>query len=284
MPTAREKYGPRLDAIPALARFCDQADRLVRADDPATLWDVQPSFHDLLATDVLEAFVAHELHAVATRPHHFLIGSSDYHAPLVETPAYSLVVKLLTPDVLASGQVVSLTEHTMLAAWAGRVDVERFTLEPPFRIDVFDRSKRLAAAPPATLLPGMVARFSAPSETFRLRLPQPAVLIQLLSATVAPLRWVFHPETLEPVRAAAARLSSSRLQFTCQTLAALGSPSSIPALERLTAHPEHYVRWAAIQGICAISRDEGIACLRRAATDDHPHVRRAAERTLARVG
>lgn len=284
MAAARDKYGSRLDAIPALAKFCEQADALVRAGDPATLWDVQPCFQELLTTDVVEAFVAHELHAIATRPHHFLIGSSDVHAPLVETAAYSLVVKRLTPDALASGPIVSLTEHTLLAVRAGSVEVERFALAPPFRIDVFDRSARLVRSPPATLGPGMVARFRAPGETFRLRLDAPAILIQLLSSIVAPVRWIFHPDTLEPVRAAAARLSSSRLQFTCRTLAALGSPSSIPALQKLTAHPEHYVRWAAIQGICAISRDDGIACLRRATSDEHPHVRRAAERTLLAVG
>jgi hypothetical protein len=282
MPTVREKYGQRLDAIPALARFCEQAEALVRADDPETFWDVEPFFQELLATDVVEAFVAYELDAIARRPFHFLIGSSEFHAPLVETASYALVVKVLPPEALASAPVVSLTEHMLLAVWDGPVEVERLALQRPFRNDVFDRSARLVAMPSTTLVPGMVARFRSPSEAFRLRLERPAVLIQLQSATVASLRWVFSPDTLEPVRAAAARLSSSRLQFTCHTLAALGSPTSIPALKKLTAHPEHYVRWAAIQSICAISRDDGLECLRLASEDDHPHVRRAAEKTLAR--
>jgi hypothetical protein len=281
MSTARDRYGRRLDAIPALAQFCERADEVVRAGDPDTFWDVQPSFHELLKTDIVEAFVTYELGVIAERPLHFVLGSSDFHAPLVETDAYSLVIKVLPPEV-ALGPLGSLTEHTLVAVWEGRADLETLALEPPFRIDVFDRSKRLVPASRTALVPGVVGGVRAPAETFRLHLERPTVVIQLQSATVASLRWVFHPETLEPVRATAARLGSSRLQFTCQTLGALGSPSSIPALKRLVAHPEHYVRWAAIQGICAISREEGITCLQRAlADDDHPHIRRAASETLA---
>jgi len=279
--SGREKYGRRLDAMPALAAFCERADAVVRAGDPGTFRDVQPFFAELLSSDLVGAFVAHELDAIAHRAIHFIPGSSDFHAPIVETPAYSLVVKLLPPEI-ALGPLGTLTEHTMLAVWDGRAEVETLALEAPFRIDAFDRTRALRSVARTPLAPRAIAAFEAPGETFRLHLERPTIIVQLQSETVAPLRWVFDPATHAPVRAVASRLSSSRLQFTCRTLAALGSPSSIPALRRLTAHPEHYVRWAAVQSICAISRDEGIACLQQALHDDHPHIRRAAASTLAR--
>lgn len=282
MLTIRDEYRARLDANPALERFCEHAEALVRADDPETFWDVQPFFQDLLTTNLVEAFVEHELRAVAGTPLHFMGRSSELHTPLVETAAYALTLRFRSPQALVPQPVVSIAEHTLLAAWSGRVDVETFTLAPPFRNEVFDRSQRLVPTRSIALVPGMVVRFESPAEAFRLHLEQPAILLQLQSATVASLRWMFDPDTLEPVRASAARLSSSRLQFTCHALAALGSPRSIPALKRLTTHPEHYVRWAAVQSLCAISRDDGLECLRRASEDDHPHVRRAAEQTLAR--
>jgi hypothetical protein len=115
----------------------------------------------------------------------------------------------------------------------------------------------------------------------RLRLERPVVMVLLRSPILVPLRWIFDSETLAPQRAVASRLSSSRLQFTCHTLATLGSPTSLDALKRLTRHPEHYVRWAAVQSICQISREDGLECVRRALDDEHPHIRRAAEKTLA---
>lgn len=281
MAGARERYGRRLDAIPALAEFCERADAVVRADDPGTFWDVEPFFHALVSTDLVGAFLAHELGAIAQRARHFVLGSSDFHAPIVETTAYSLVVKVLPPEI-ALGPLGTLTEHTMLALWDGAAEVETLALDRPFRIDVFDRATRLRPQPRTPLVPREVARFEAPGETFRLHLERPTVFVQLQSSTVAPLRWVFDPATCDPVRAVASRLASSRLQFTCQTLAVLGSPSSVPALRKLAAHPEHYVRWAAIQSICAISREDGIACLQQAVHDDHPHIQRAAAKTLAR--
>ena len=280
MATSTERYWKRLAAIPALGRFCSQADEFMRAGDPESFWKAEPAFQELLASDFLEAFVLRELSMVAENDSHFVFGS-EIHVPLVESAAFSLLVKLLPPEMAAVSPLASLTEHLMLAVWQDEVEVQKFTIEPPFRHDVFDRSKRLLPMDVINLAPGKVIGFHSPEDIFRLRMKRPVLLIQLQSATVLPLRWVFHPETLEPVRAVSSRLSSSRLQFTCHTLAALGSPSSIPALKRLMTHPEHYIRWAAVQSICAISREEGIRCLRKSLEDDHPHIRNAAQKTLA---
>lgn len=280
MATSTDRYWKRLAAIPALGRFCNQADEQLRKDNPESFWKVEPVFQELLASDFLEAFLLHELSMVAENDSHFMFGS-EIHVPLVESSAYSLLIKLLPPEAAAASPLASLTEHLMLAVWRDEVEVQKFTIEPPFRHDVFDRSKRLLPVETINLEPGKVTGFRSPEDIFRLRMKRPVLLIQLQSATVLPLRWVFHPETLEPVRAVSSRLSSSRLQFTCHTLAALGSPSSIPALKRLMTHPEHYIRWAAVQSICTISREEGIQCLRKSLEDDHPHIRNAAQKTLA---
>jgi hypothetical protein len=276
-----DNYRARIAAIPALATFAERADALVRPDDPETLWGLEPALHDLLASDFVSAFLLHELTAIAGNHFYYLPGSSDFHAPLVESAGYSLLIRLLSPEALVGAPLVTLTEHLMLAPVGGPVGVDTFGIPPPFRNEVFDRSTRLVPGGTITLAAGAVGRFRAPAETFRLRLERPSILIQLVSATAASLRWLFHPETLEPVRASATSLAASRLQFTCQTLAALGSPTSIAPLKTLTAHPEHYVRWAAIQSLCRISREDGIACLRQALDDDHPHVRNAAEKSLA---
>jgi HEAT repeat protein len=281
MATIIDRYRKRLAALPALARFCEQAEELVRADDPETFWRAEPAFRDLLRSDFIQAFVTHELGLVAQDDFHFMLASSETHSLLVESAGYSLLLKLLSPEATETASILSSTEHVLLAVWGGSVEMQTFAMEQPFYHEVFDRSKRPVPGERIRLEPGMVAQVRSPHEMYRLRLERPTLMIQLQSATTVPLRWVFHPETLEPMRAVASRLSSSRLQFTCHTLAALGSSKSIPALKRLMTHPEHYVRWAAIQGICAISREEGIACLRQSLEDKHPHIRNAAQKTLA---
>ena len=283
MASSIDRYWKRLAAVPALGKFCHEAERLVRPGDPESFWKAQPAFQELLASDFLEAFVLRELGMIAENDAHFMFGS-ELHVTLAESEGYTLLIKLLPQAAAAASPLASLTEHLMLAVWRDEVEIERYTIEPPFRHDVFDRSKRLLREEVFTLKAGSVAEFRPPRDIFRLRLQRTALVVQLQSTTLLPLRWVFHPETLEPVRAVSSRLSSSRLQFTCHTLAALGSPSSIPALKRLMTHPEHYVRWAAVQSICAISREEGIQCLRHSMTDDHPHIRNAAHNTLLKLG
>ena len=276
-----DRYRTRLAAIPALSRFCEQAERLVFPNDPESFWSVEPAFQELLASDFVEAFVQHELSKVAEDDLHFMMGSSEIHSPIVESAGYALLIKLLPAEAASLAPISTLAEHLMLSVWGAPAQAQGFRVEEPFRHDVFDRSRHLIPTEIFDLVPGKIVKFHSPQDLFRLLLPGPTLMIHLQSSTTVPLRWIFHPETLEPVRAVASRLSSSRLQFTCHTLAALGSPSSIPALKKLMTHPEHYVRWAAVQGICSISREEGIECLRKSLEDDHPHIRNAALKSLA---
>jgi hypothetical protein len=278
--TTNDRYKKRLAAIPALATFCDQAEQMVHVEDPESFWRIEPAFRDLLASNFIESFLLYELKAVAEDHFHFMSGSSEFHAPLAESAGYSLMIKLASPEALVAAPITSLTEHLLLAV-NGNAELQRLAIEEPFCNDILDRSKQLVVGDLISLVPGMILRFHSPSEMFRLRFERPLLMIQLQSVTAVPLRWVFNPETLQPYRAVASRLSSSRLQFTCHTLAALGSPTSIPALKKLIDHPDHYVRWAAIQGICAISREDGLECLHRSLGDRHPHIRNAAQKTLS---
>jgi HEAT repeats len=158
--TTNNRYKKRLAAIPALATFCDNAEQVIHVEDPESFWRIEPAFRDLLASNFIESFLLYELNAVAEDHFHFMSGSSEFHAPLVESAGYSLMLKLASPEALAAAQITSLTEHLLLAV-------------------------------------------------------------------------------------------------------------------------NHYVRWAAIQGICAISREDGLECLHRSLGDHHPHIRNAAQKTLA---
>ena len=59
--------------------------------------------------------------------------------------------------------------------------------------------------------------------------------------------------------------------------------SSLEPLKLLTGHPHHAVRWAAIQNLGRLSRAEALAALEAASHDPHPHIQRAARKTLGQV-
>lgn len=71
----------------------------------------------------------------------------------------------------------------------------------------------------------------------------------------------------------------SNLTTTFDLIAAVGSRSSLEAVEPFTVHPAHYVRWKAIQTLATICPDAGRAALLSAHDDIHPEVREAARRT-----
>src|SRR5262245_4072366 len=72
MATILGRYVNRLAAIPALAKFCGEAEKLVSADDPESFWRVEPAFRDLLSSDFVEAFLTHELNLVAKDQLYFM--------------------------------------------------------------------------------------------------------------------------------------------------------------------------------------------------------------------
>ena len=67
----------------------------------------------------------------------------------------------------------------------------------------------------------------------------------------------------------------------CLTLKAMKRTGSDALLDRLSRHPAHFVRWAAIQGLGAVNPEKAVERLKQSLTDEHPHIRRAAAKHLA---
>jgi HEAT repeat protein len=85
------------------------------------------------------------------------------------------------------------------------------------------------------------------------------------------------------LRALSASVDASRLEYTVRLLGELGDPASVPRLLDLTRHRLHFVRWAAVRAVLSIEPGRAVEVLTAAAADRHPHVRRAAERSLQQI-
>ncbi len=75
----------------------------------------------------------------------------------------------------------------------------------------------------------------------------------------------------------------ARLEGAMRLLRVLGHRPGAKVTAALASHEAHFVRWTAIRYTTALDPEEGRRLLQQATTDPHPHVRRAAERALARI-
>ena len=65
-------------------------------------------------------------------------------------------------------------------------------------------------------------------------------------------------------------------------LTALDHTEAVPVIAALYDHPDHFVRWSAVCGVMDLDPSQGARLVHRALQDAHPHVRRAARRSLDR--
>ncbi|WP_437753451.1 HEAT repeat domain-containing protein [Sorangium sp. So ce1389] len=283
------KAGERVKASPALAAFAKQARRRISPDDHRTFWGCASLFKELLRTRFVTDLVNDELEQMAGDAVYVPAGgSSEFHLSVLMEERFSLTVGLVEPGVRMSSSLYSTTEHYMLGVAAvggnGSVDVEMFTQPEPEPCDVFDRRRRLVRKGQQRLEPGDVALFRAGADLFRLTPSEkPSVMLVFTSGTVAPLRWQYDSETLHPLRAISASPTASRLDYVARLLAEISDASSVPALKSLLDHEDHFVRWSAVRGIMRLDHAEGLAAVRAALEDPHPHVRNAARKALHRV-
>jgi len=109
------------------------------------------------------------------------------------------------------------------------------------------------------------------------------VVISLTRLQATRLRWVYDAATLLPVRAEAADLRAARIDYAMTLLSALGHTAAAPVIATLLDHPDHFVRWSAVRRVMELDPALGEPLVHRALTDPHPHVQRAAQRSLERL-
>ncbi len=66
-------------------------------------------------------------------------------------------------------------------------------------------------------------------------------------------------------------------------MAAMQETRAVPLISSLADHPSHAVRWAVVQALGRLDPQAALQHLRQAVNDPHPHIRNAAQKTLARL-
>lgn len=160
---------------------------------------------------------------------------------------------------------------------------DRYRLPPDFRSDVFNPAARLIPDGCVKTDAHRVIRIESDRYAYDMKAQLPTPVLRLITAPVRPLEWLFSKNTLQAWQANDADLSFTQLRIAAHVLGKIAHQSSIEPLRKLSSHPHHAVRWAAIQNLGRLNRSEALIKIREAVRDPHPHVRRAALKTLERL-
>lgn len=109
----------------------------------------------------------------------------------------------------------------------------------------------------------------------------PAFTLRINARAFDRFEWSFDRVTGQPTRLTTVDNAHSNLETILELLAAVGSAHSLAEIEPFLKHSAHHVRWKALETIAAISPDAAVPLLGHALTDSHPHVRMAAEASMA---
>ena len=251
------------------------------------IWECETIFNDLLNSGFAVHLVNQELGNMARDAGYvppFGLSQSDLR--LIQTPSFSLLLRIQEAYYPPSTYLYSGTSDSIVGVLNSNtgngVTFECF--EQPESNTMLERPKKLVCGPNRFADTGDTICFRAGKDVYQILPPgHLTLLLTLQSESRLSTFWEYDGSTLLPVRAIAASSSLSRLDFAARMLSEFGDPSSIPVLRGLLNHPEHFIRWAAIQAIARIDETEGLKVLDAAQNDQHPHVRRAALRELKQI-
>lgn len=265
---------------PHVADFVAEIERHFRPREPETFWACEPAFREWLRGPHIADALQQELRAIAAdayyvgewQPNEFVLHRGD---------GYLLSASLFDAP---RRYIHALPFYAMYAALGAEgLHYDTYRLPHEYRNEVFDSLLRLewagtASAPALETVPIRSNQYA-----YDFRIEQPVAVVKFMTIPIWPLEWLFSRDTLHAWQANDSSLSHTQLRVAAYLLGRFADSSSLQPLKRLTEHPHHAVRWAAIQALGRLSRTEALAKLKDAVDDPHPHVRRAAAKSLEQL-
>lgn len=241
-----------------------------------TFWACEPLLERFLAENVAERWLTEQLRQMASFGSD-LSGWQAKEAQVHRGDGWLLSLAILDSPLRFIHLAPYLAFYSPLR---GELTVDRYRLPPGFRNDVFDPNVRLGPPERITVGTREILRLDSTAFAYDFQLTEPIPIVRFTSRYLQPLEWLFSKTTLQAWQANDADVHFTQLRVAAQVLGKIAHQSSLEPLSRLSHHPHHAVRWAAIQNLGRISRTAALPRVREAASDVHPHVRRAAEKTL----
>lgn len=271
-------------AVPALSAFLESVDPAVDTN-PDAFWSCSEAFTTLMQSTFLADVVAWELDCLRRDPDYAPCPRGERDLEILRLRRLSLSVRVQVPEGDAPRSLLyGFCEHHISAnVGPGALQIRRWMQRSEGPPEIFDRTRGLVPLPPVLLWPGEQASFHAHRDVARIgAVDSAAVVVGLTRPCATRVRWVYDAATLLPVRAEAGDLGAARLEYAMMLLAALEHTEAAPTIASLSDHPDHFVRWSAVRRVMELDASLGESLVRRALNDIHPHVRRAAQRSIER--
>jgi len=261
--------------------FLSQVQQTFTPGAPETFWDCEPAFRTLITSPFLVEVLNDELtRALDNRGQQSNWLSTEL--VLHRGGGYGLSVSIFeTPH----RYIHSLPYHAMYAPVGEGPGLQCSIYELPatFRNEIFDPSLKLIPAGSVRIPSGEVLRMRSGRHAYDFTAEHPMPVLKFMTTAIRPLEWLFTRNALQAWQANDADLSFTQLRVAADLAGKFAHQSSLQPLKKLAKHAHHAVRWAAIQNLARLSRSEAIAHLREAVNDPHPHVQRAARKTLDKL-
>jgi hypothetical protein len=265
--TARERL---LTIVTAIAPFLSE---------PAQLTGAATLFRTALRPDIMRGLLESELAAVAAERPTACSNRGAGTLRILSEAGTRTDLRLVRAAEPLPASVFTLTRNSLVGNAGRAAFVLRRWLQPdPHPNDVFDPSRTLRREEEITLAPGEAIGLRAGYEAYHvLALARPAIVLSLAGPVAIPLAWQHRCDDGRPIRAVPAGNASLRLMELIAFADSIGDATLLAALRAVSAHPSHFVRWAAAKTALRIAPDQREDTLRALAADAHPQVRAAAE-------
>jgi hypothetical protein len=276
----------RVSEVPALRAFVEVVHSTISEKSEA-FWNCEAAFSQLLQTSFITDVLNYELAMMVESPDYLAAGAStDVNFTVASTASWGLSVRLMRAPPTVP-RLLSGVEHNFLGVPLSRCG--------PLLIDDYQRcaagdgtstegKSRLLPLGRKVVQPGQFLRRRAGIDVGRFIYDgMPVIFVVFSSGVLLPLRWDYDMKTLNARRTIAGDVRSSRIEFATKLLARIGDASSLPQLQLLCSHKDHFVRWGAIRAIVAIDSKRGLDVLEEAIHDPHPDVALVASAALSRV-
>jgi len=104
-----------------------------------------------------------------------------------------------------------------------------------------------------------------------------------ISSVQSDLRVIgeYNLDSLQLVGVSAANLSSSRAEMFSEMVANFNHKPSIPVLEKLCSHKDHFVRWSSATALYALDNEAGENMIRKLTDDPHLDVQQTAKHCVS---
>jgi hypothetical protein len=262
------------------AHFIEDVRATYKADDPQTFWACEAALTRLLNGGVVASWLNEHLRALVQDP--LYVGDwGPKEVVLHREGTWNLSVAMFdTPR----RYIHSLPFYAFYVALSGaNLTGDKYTLPDEFKNDVFDPGLRVRPAGVFSVPTGALMRLETDRFAYDFHFQKPLAVLRFATKPQRPLEWLFSKSSLQAWQANDADIAFTQLRVAAYVLGKLAHQSSIRSLTLLSAHPHHAVRWAAIQNLGRLSRTEALIKIREAVNDPHPHVRRAAQKTLDQI-